>query len=90
MLNKHWCLSVSNTTKTLYQTVLDFTYWPALEIFNNRNIIRFTNKTTYNNDCDDINKVFYLMTLVTMWTIQYIQVSMVPSVQNIIQRQSIM
>ena len=41
---KNWFPGVSHKEKTRHQTVLDFKYWPVLGFFNNRNIVKFTNK----------------------------------------------
>ena len=57
ILDKLWCTGVSHTKKHLYHPVVYCTYWPVMIIFNNWNIMKFTNKTIYSGDFDDIYKV---------------------------------
>ena len=48
---------VSNTAQPFYHPFLNCTYWPVLCIFNNWNIIMFTNKNRSNEFFDEIRKV---------------------------------
>ena len=57
MLYKPWDYKVQPNKQPSYQPVSDCTYWPILGSFNNCNIIKFTNKTTSNEDFGTVHKV---------------------------------
>ena len=46
MLKNTWAYKVDPKQQSCYQHVAEGTYWPVLGPFNNRNIIKFANKTT--------------------------------------------
>ena len=57
ILDKPLIYGIPSKKQTRYQTVTNFTYWPVLGSYNNRNIIELTPKSTPFEAFDDIHKV---------------------------------
>ena len=53
----NWAPGVSHVKQMRYQPVVDSTYWPVLDVFNNSNILQFINKSTTSDYFGDIYKV---------------------------------
>ena len=58
MLDKLWSPGVLHTEQPQYQPVLVCKRWPVFRSFNNRNIIKFVNKSTPSEDFDDNHRIF--------------------------------
>ena len=57
MLYKPWVINSDPIRQPRYQPVEYCTYWPVLVSFNNWDIVKFTNKSTTNEDFDEVHKV---------------------------------
>ena len=57
ILYKPWIIGSDSARKPHYQHVEDYTKWSMLGSFKNWNIIRFTNKTTTNDEFDAVHKL---------------------------------
>ena len=57
MLDNPWARKVYHNKQPHYQPVIDCTYWPMLDAFNNWNITQLTNKTTSSENFDAVHKV---------------------------------
>ena len=54
MLDNPWALGVDRTKQTIYQPIVDYTYWPMFGFFINWKTIQFNNK---NESVEDLYKV---------------------------------
>ena len=57
MLYNTWAPGVAPPNQPFYQTVRNFTYCPILGVFNNWNIIIFSNINTTSEDFEEIHQV---------------------------------
>ena len=58
MLYKYCSPEFAQPNKPCYQPVKYFIYWSEFGIFNNWNIITFSNKNATSEEFDDINQIF--------------------------------
>ena len=57
MLDKPCISGISSDKQERYKPVTNFTYWPVLGSFNNRNIIELSTKSTSSDTFDEIHQV---------------------------------
>ena len=58
MLEKPWISGIPSYEQESYKPVTNCTYWPILWYFNNRNIIKLSQKSTPSDAFDEIHQVF--------------------------------